>query len=380
MAGLNNVIKIAVSITLSVCLLACGGDEGGDSPLTLPTNLTVTINVSETGNGEVSVNASADNTNYYNIFFENGQPPVRTTTGQASYSYAIEGDYTIRVQAHATASAYTSQEKTVTIELPDFIIPTTGYTSPASYDGMTLVWEDNFEGPSLNSSYWTFEIGRGENGWGNNELQYYREQNTSLQDGNLIITAKKENFAGAEYTSSRIITQNKKYFRYGRFDIRAILPKGQGLWPALWMLGQKFSTVGWPKSGEIDIMELVGGTPSSTGRNNKVYGTLHWWNDSSNSNACTCEQGTGYTLNNGTFADEFHVFSIVWDQTNIRWYVDNTLFHTINITPANLNEFHEEFFFIFNVAVGGNWPGSPEATTVFPQRMIVDYIRVFQKN
>lgn len=359
---------------------SCSGDENDNPEIKLPGNLEFTINVNESGNGEVSVRATAENANYYNIFFVPGQSPVKSTSGEASYTYTTEGTYTIRVQAHATASAFVAQEEEVVITFPEFTIPTTGYTSPATYEGMTLVWEDNFNGSSLNTSNWTFETGRGDNGWGNNELQYYREQNTSLQDGYLIITAKKENFSDAQYTSSRIKTQNKQSFKYGRFDIRAVLPKGQGMWPALWMLGQNFSTVGWPRSGEIDIMELVGGGPSTTGRNNKVHGTLHWWNDSSNSNACTCEQGPGYTLSSGTFADEFHVFSIVWDETNIRWYVDNTLFQTINITPANLSEFHEPFFFIFNVAVGGIWPGSPDATTVFPQRMIVDYIRVFQQN
>lgn len=364
-----------------LCLFFCNscGSDNGDETLTLPSNLVVEVDVT-TNTGQVSVTATADNVNYFNIYFEEGKAPVRSTTGEATHTYANEGNYTIKVQAHISTSDFIADETEITIDLPDFVIPTTGYVSPTTYAGMSLVWEDNFNGTALNISDWTFETGRGDNGWGNNELQFYREENTSVQDGYLIITAKKEEHQGAAYTSSRIKTQGKRFFKYGRFDMRAVLPKGQGLWPALWMLGQNFSTVGWPRSGELDMMELVGGTPSSTGRNNKVHGTLHWWNDTSSSNACTCDQNPGYTLSTGTFADEFHVFSIVWDETNIRWYVDNNLFQTINITPANLNEFHEAFFFIFNVAVGGNWPGSPDATTVFPQRMVVDYIRVFQKN
>ncbi|MTI21328.1 glycoside hydrolase family 16 protein [Fulvivirga sp. RKSG066] len=247
-----------------------------------------------------------------------------------------------------------------------------GYSTPLSYPDYTLAWNDEFEGTSL-SSDWTHEIGTGSNGWGNNELQYYREENTTVTDGYLFIEAKKESFGGRQYTSSRIITENKQEFKYGRIDIRALLPKGQGLWPALWMLGANFRTVGWPKCGEIDIMEMIGGQ----GRENNVFGTLHW--EENGSRACTCGQGSGYTLSSGTFSDEFHVFTIIWDANQIQWFVDDELFKTIDITPADLSEFQEEFFFIFNVAVGGDLPGNPDASTQFPQRMIVDYVRVFQK-
>ncbi len=250
-------------------------------------------------------------------------------------------------------------------------IPTTGFTSPDSYDGMTLVWEDEFDGNSLNSSNWSYEIGRGQNGWGNNELQYYRRENTSLQDGNLIITAKRENFEGAEYTSSRLVTLNKQDFRYGRIDIRAVMPRGQGLWPALWMLGSNFPEVGWPRCGEIDIMEMIGGS----GREKTVHGTVHWDNEGSRA-----QFGGEKSLTNGTLSDQFHVFSIEWNATEIRWLIDNEQYHVIDTTPAGLDEFRRKFFFIFNVAVGGDWPGSPDGSTSFPQHMIVDYVRVFQSN
>lgn len=251
------------------------------------------------------------------------------------------------------------------------IIPTSGFISPKSYPGMNLIWEDEFEGTALKSEFWTQETGTGQNGWGNNELQYYRPDNTSFKDGHLVITAKKESFGGREYTSSRIITKDKRQFRYGRVDIRAVLPKGQGIWPALWMLGSNFSTVGWPACGEIDIMEMVGGK----GRENTVHGTVHWEHDGSRA-----EYGGNYKLSSGTFADEFHVFSIVWDAQSIRWLVDNKEYHVIDTSPAQLDEFRRTFFFIFNVAVGGNWPGSPDATSTYPQHMIVDYIRIFQSN
>jgi beta-glucanase (GH16 family) len=232
-----------------------------------------------------------------------------------------------------------------------------------------LVWSDEFDGISLNLSNWTYEIGTGSNGWGNNELQYYQEANTKLEEGYLIISAIKESKSGSSYTSSRIITKGKKSFKYGRVDIRAVLPEGQGIWPALWMLGENIGTVGWPKCGEIDIMEMIGGA----GRENTTHGTVHW--DNAGSYAM---YGGDTTLVSGTFNDEFHVFSIVWNQNEIRWYVDGEEFHVIDITPAGLSEFHENFFFIFNVAVGGNWPGSPDISTEFPQDLIVDYIRVFQ--
>lgn len=254
-----------------------------------------------------------------------------------------------------------------TIRNDDSFEPTddTGYSTPNSYTGYTLVWSDEFDGASVNMNDWTFETGA--NGWGNNELQNYTNGGNVYQSlGKLVIEARQE--SGNAYTSTRMITQGKQSFKYGRVDIRAKLPQGQGLWPALWMLGDNFSTTGWPSCGEIDIMELVGHQP------NRTYGTVHWADGSSNH----AEFGGNTSLSSGVFADEYHVFSIIWNSQSIRWYLDDTLFHTIDITGATLSEFHEKFFFIFNVAVGGNWPGDPDGTATFPQRMIVDYVRVFQ--
>jgi len=249
------------------------------------------------------------------------------------------------------------------------VIPTTGYTTPLTYPGLNLVWSDEFEGTALNTAAWTFETGA--SGWGNNELQNYRPDNTSLVSGNLVIEARQENVGGAAYTSSRIVTKGKKEFKFGRIDIRAALPTGKGIWPALWMLGSNIDQVSWPACGEIDIMELIGSIP------NQVNGTIHFGANNSDHKFT----GTTYTLAGNTpFSDAFHVFSLLWEQNRIRWYVDDVLFY--EITPATLSgsayPFNAPQFFIFNVAVGGNWPGSPDATTSFPQRMIVDYVRVFQ--
>jgi beta-glucanase (GH16 family) len=353
----------------------CSGDSD-ESSLVLPSDLVVDVDVSDDGSGNVSVEATAVNANFFTVYFgeDSNETPVKTNNGKATHKYLSSGDYTIRVQANATSAKFIEEEIDITIDLDgetEITIPATGYTTPTSYAGMTLVWEENFTGTSLSTTNWTFEAGRGTNGWGNNELQYYKQDNTQLLDGHLVITAKKEAFGGAEYTSSRIVTRDKKAFQYGRIDIRAVLPKGQGIWPALWMLGSNFPTIGWPASGEIDIMEMVGGG----GKEKTVHGTLHW--DNAGSYACTCGHA-GYSLSSGTFNDEFHVFSIVWNTNSITWYVDDIQFQHIDTTPANLSEFDAQFFFIVNLAVGGNWPGSPDASTVFPQHLIVDYIRVFQ--
>jgi beta-glucanase (GH16 family) len=252
------------------------------------------------------------------------------------------------------------------------LIPTKGYSTPTSYANLKLIWSDEFEGTSLNETFWNYEIGNN-NGWGNNELQYYKKENTSVKDGYLIIQAKQESAGNQSYTSSRLTTQNKFNFKYGRVDIRAALPRGQGIWPALWMLGKNIPQVSWPKCGEIDIMEMIGGNGTSAGNDNTVYGTVHW--DNSGQYA---QYGGNTKLNSGTFNDEFHVFSIVWDAKKIVWYLDDKQFHVIDTTPAGLSEFQEEYFLLVNLAVGGNWPGKPDGTTVFPQQFVVDYIRVFQ--
>lgn len=249
-------------------------------------------------------------------------------------------------------------------------IPEDGYITPESYPGYQLVWQDEFNGTTLNTAYWNREVNG--NGGGNNESQYYtdREENAYLTDGNLVIEAREESYAGANYTSARLTTQNKQTFTHGRIDIRAILPEGQGIWPALWMLGTNISNIGWPACGEIDIMELVGHEPSTT------HGTIH-----------SGPQGQGYSnyiggdyrLNSGKFSDKYHVFSLIWEQNSIRWLVNDTEFFNISNQNVEGNyPFNSDFFFIFNVAVGGNWPGYPDASTVFPQQMYVDYVRVFQ--
>ena len=286
--------------------------------------------------------------------------------------FVMLSSFTVKTKAHTDYYNYieTIDDVTITID-PGFTggIPTTGYTTPLSYPGYTLVWNDEFDGNTL-SSNWVHEIGNGNWGWGNNELEYYREENTSVENGLLVITAKEENYGGKNYTSSRIKTQGIQSFKYGRVDIRAALPFGKGMWPALWMLGDNITSVSWPSCGEIDIMELIGG---GSYNDRTIYGTIHWDN---NGNA---DYGGNNSLASGViYAEEFHVFSIIWTPSSIVWLRDDIQFHVADITPSSLSEFHQNFFFILNVAVGGNWPGSPDASTIFPQTMAVDYIRVFQ--
>jgi beta-glucanase (GH16 family) len=248
-----------------------------------------------------------------------------------------------------------------------------GFITPETYPDLNLAWAEEFDGPAIDPGAWTFETGDGCPdlcGWGNNELEYYTDEdaNAEIVDGKLVITArKKEGYD--EYTSARMITRSKKEFQYGRIDIRARLPYGQGIWPAIWMLGTDIIKVGWPQCGEIDIMELVGHEPKV------IHGTAHYDAGGGASN------GSSYALTTGqTFADEFHVFSILWEKDRITWFVDYKPFFELDIDlVGSTYPFNDHFFFILNIAVGGNWPGNPDATTVFPQTMEVDYIRVFQQ-
>lgn len=243
-------------------------------------------------------------------------------------------------------------------------------TRTGDVEAAALTWSDEFDGPAgsaPNGANWNFETGGG--GWGNNELQTYTDSrdNSALDgNGNLVITARQ---SGSGYTSARLTTKGKVQPKFGRLEARIQIPRGQGIWPAFWMLGGQFPNTPWPNAGEIDIMENVGYEP------HLVHGTLH---------------GPGYSGGNGitgqymhpqgwSFADTFHTFAIDWRPGSITWSVDGVAYQTFTAanTGANPWVFDQPFFFILNVAVGGNWPGNPDGTTQFPQRMVVDYVRVY---
>jgi len=242
-----------------------------------------------------------------------------------------------------------------------------------------LVWSDEFNGSNgstVDSSKWVSETGGG--GWGNNELEYYtnRIQNAWQQDGNLLIKVLQEKYKGADgvsrnFTSARLKTLGKFSQTYGRFEARMKIPRGQGIWPAFWMLGNDIEKPGWPDCGEIDIMENIGKEPAL------VHGTIHGPGYSGAGGI-----GSSFALpGNSTFADDFHLYAVEWEPKAIRFYVDDHLYATR--TPADLPKgtkwvYDHPFFLLLNVAVGGDWPGNPDASSVFPQTMLVDYVRVYQ--
>lgn len=250
------------------------------------------------------------------------------------------------------------------------------HPSPAAAQHLTgwkLVWADEFDQPDGSSpdpAKWAFDIGA--TGWGNNEWQYYtaRTNNARIESGMLVIEARQESYLGSSYTSARLKTQGRAAWAYGRIEARIQIPRTQGIWPAFWMLGTNITSVGWPQCGEIDIMENIGREPA------RVHGTIH---------------GPGYSGGGGIsgayslpgnvpFADDFHIYAVEWTTNQIKWFVNGTQF--FSVTPASLPAganwvFDKPQFLLLNVAVGGNWPGYPDATTVFPQKMLVDYVRVY---
>lgn len=246
--------------------------------------------------------------------------------------------------------------------------------------GWLLAWHDEFDGPAgspPNPTRWGHDIGG--HGWGNNEWQYYTDStaNAALDGaGALVITATTAPtgtlqcwYGPCKHTSARLLTKGKFEFTYGRVEARIRIPGGQGIWPAFWMLGNDIDAVSWPACGEIDIMENIGREPTT------VHGTIHGPGYSGANGL-----GGGFTLTQ-PFSSTYHVFAVEWEPDVIRWYVDSTLYHTRTVAdlPAGAAwVFDHPFFILLNVAVGGNWPGYPDATTAFPQHMWIDYVRVYQ--
>lgn len=278
-----------------------------------------------------------------------------------SVSGAVLGAHSLKAVARdSSGNSITSSVVSVTV------------SNPPSIPGWQLIWNDEFSqanGTSPDSSKWGYDIGTGSGGWGNGELQYYtsRTNNVRIENDQLVIEAKAENYLGSSYTSARLLTQNKWSWTYGRMEARIKVPRTQGIWPAFWMLGTNIPSVGWPLCGEIDIMEHIGREPK------KVYGTVHGPGYSGGGSI-----GGSYTFGPDV-ADDFRVFAVEWQTNVIRWYVDGILYFTV--TPASLGGntwvFNQPQFFLLNVAVGGAWPGNPDGTTVLPQKMLVDYVRVY---
>lgn len=236
-------------------------------------------------------------------------------------------------------------------------------------DGWTMKWHDEFDGEAIDLANWTYDLGAG--GWGNGEAQYYtdRPENARIENGMLVIEARQEKYEGSYYTSARLKSEGLQEFQYGRIEARLKVPPGAGLWPAFWMLGSNFKTVGWPDCGEIDIMEYLGREPDL------IFGTLH---------------GPGYSGALGLskwnrqkydIADDFHTYAIEWEKDQVSWFYDGAKYSTF--TRADVGErawpFDQPFFLILNLAAGGQFPGPIGLKTVFPAQYLVDYVRVYQQ-
>ena len=254
-------------------------------------------------------------------------------------------------------------------------------STATGHAGWQLVWGDEFsqpDGSAPDSTKWGYDIGNGSSGWGNNEWEYYtsRTNNARIQNGQLVIEARKESYNGYNYTSARMLTKGKWSWAYGRMEASIKLPRGHGIWPAFWMLGTNIDSVGWPTCGEIDIMENIGNTNDQ----GTAHGTIHGPQSGGDYNGGAGVGGT-YTLPGGAaLADAFHLFAVEWTTNQIKWFVDTNLYFTA--TPSSLPGgatwvFTQPQFLLLNVAVGGAWPGYPDATTVFPQQMLVDYVHVY---
>ena len=236
-------------------------------------------------------------------------------------------------------------------------------------DGWNQNWHDEFDGDSIDTKNWTYDLGAG--GWGNGEAEYYtsRPENARLENGVLVIEARQEKYEDSYYTSARLKTQGLQSFQYGRMEGRLKVPVGKGMWPAFWMLGSNFNGNNWPDCGEIDIMEYIGKEPDL------IFGTLH---GPGYSGAMGFSQWNRQTYN---IADDFHTYAIEWEPDQIRWYYDGVQYHTVSRTDIGDREwvFDQPFFFILNLAVGGQLPGPVGLDTVFPNQLYIDYVRVYQR-
>ena len=240
-----------------------------------------------------------------------------------------------------------------------------------------LVWSDEFKGDKINPDNWNFQVLKA--GQFNDEWQRYTNSNENayLENDCLIIKAIHESGIHGmdQYTSARLNTAGKQTWKYGKIEARIKLPKGKGIWPAFWMLGANINENGgdtpWPQCGEIDILELYGSKDDAI-----VEANLHYADES---NSHTMMGAVSYKLDKGSFSDDFHVFGIEWDKNTILWLVDGQVYASAPITSEDRTEFHKEFFILLNLAVGGTYAGRPDTTTPFPQKMYIDWVRVYQK-
>lgn len=361
-----------LNIGLWLFLSCSGGSDDVSPPETsediIPKNLTVTVDIQGTdttnpngdGSGMIAINMNADNASTYGLKVES-EAEVKNTSGTFQYTFTNTGtnEYVITAFAYSSTGHVISTFKKVSV----FVTSNT----------LQLVWSDDFNSDGTpDSSKWGYDIGTGcpdVCGWGNGEKQYYtnRSDNVKVENGLLKIIAKKEDYQGSAYTSARLLTKDKYEFTYGRVDVRAKLPSGQGTWPAIWMLGANIDEVGWPECGEIDIMEHWG--------HNATY-------ISSATHTLSCSGGcenvkVGETVV-ADYASEFHVYSLVWNEDELQFLIDDELKYSYNPSTKNVTTwpFNKPQFLILNVALGGSWfTIDPNFTEVV---MEIDYVKVYQ--
>jgi hypothetical protein len=359
-SGLNH--KFCVLFLALNLILSCSGGNDDIDPIdtSTPSNLSLTANIvgantnnpNGDGSGVVIFNFSADNATSYKINFGNGET-TETSSNSISYTYTGGGitNYNIYVSAYR-ADKFITKNISITIEV-----------------NTSLIFSDEFNGTGTpDSNKWGYDTGRGDNGWGNGESQFYtnRTDNVKIENGILKITAKEESYEGAEYTSTRMITQGKFDFKYGKVEVRAKLPEGGGTWPAIWMLGSNITTLGWPACGEVDIMENAGN------RQGIVQSAMH----------TLSSYGNTSNLGSQTLADvstAFHVYAVEWTSDRMIFSVDGKVHYTYN--PATKNSstwpFDAKQFLILNVAMGGSFGGAIDPDFI-SSTMEIDYVRVYQ--
>jgi len=356
-------IGCAVSM---VWLAACSGDKICEPPIPAESS-------AESSSSVILSGDSRDDSASSSTKSSDSRNSSSSAAGQSSNS--VDGGSTPAMTSSSSSSALSTISSSSERSEGDPSSSSSSHHSgldPESSSSSPYLWHDEFDGESIDLSKWTFEIGTGAGGWGNNEWEYYtsRKENAYVKDGILHIRAQKENYEGQKYTSARMITKDKFAFTYGTVEARIALPTGKGIWPAFWMLGQNIDEVSWPACGEIDIIETINDE-------NIVYGTHHWQyngNHANYGNNTKDYYGTSKELD----ITQFHTFKMVWNEKLIAMYVDEFKYQEIDIESAKdgLEAFHKPQFFILNVAVAGNWPGFEVDDSQFPNEMLVDYIRV----
>jgi PKD repeat protein len=337
-----------ILILLVALFTSCSkNNDGVDNSADKPANLAITPTVSTDNSGTVTFAVTADNAVAYEFDFGNGYFQ-NSTTGNVTYKYPVAGTYTVKVTAKSSSGKVTVRSIQVSISASE-----------------ALFWADEFDkNGAPDPGKWGYDIGNN-NGWGNNELEYYtnRSDNVVVSNGTLKINLKKEDYSGFGYTSGRILTKGKFAFKYGRVEVKAKLPAGVGTWPAIWALGSNIDTAPWPACGEIDIMEHVGK------QQNTIFSTMHYPGHYGGG-------GVGGTTLNPTASTEFHVYSMDWTPTTMKFAIDGKEFYTFDNSADK--PFNQNFFLILNLAMGGNFGGPAVDASLTNATMEVDYVRVYK--